>query len=236
MTQLIIALVAFVGGHFLLSHPLRHPLIQALGQRGFQGLYALMATLTLVWVVIAYSKAPAVSLWEPPALAYPVGVVLMLLALILFLGSLVQPNPTLMGSVGVHGEAAAAAPRLSGAPRGVVAITRHPMMWGFGLWAISHALVNGDAATIFLCLGIAILALVGAALQDRRKAVEFGPAWHDFAARTAYIPFNAQITGRLPWRTAWPGWLVVVGGISLFVIFTYLHEALFGAPALAFWS
>ena len=27
-------------------------------------------------------------------------------------------------------------------PRGVFAITRHPMMWGFALWALVHAIVN----------------------------------------------------------------------------------------------
>ncbi|MGK2286834.1 NnrU family protein [Pedomonas sp. V897] len=233
MTQLVMALLAFVGSHFLLSHPLRQPLIRAAGQRGFLGIYTLVAFGTLAWVILAYSKAPVVYLWEPPAFSHPLAAVLMLVALVLFVGSLLQPSPASVRMDGPHGEAAAPPSRLGEAPRGVVAITRHPMMWAFALWAFSHALANGDAATVFLCLGIGILALVGAALQDRRKAVEFGPAWQGFAAATAYLPFAAQLSGRLSWRSAWPGWLVTVGGISLFVVLLYFHEVLFGVKVFA---
>lgn len=237
MESLILAIVAFVGSHFILSHPLRQPLLQALGRRGFQGVYSLIAGVTLIWVILAYSKAPVVFLWNPPAFFHLLTNILMLAALVLFLGSLVQPNPLLIGSARPHGEAAlgpdpAAGSAGAGRVAGVVAITRHPMMWGIGLWAISHALVNGDAATLFLCLGIGTLALVGAALQDRRKAAEFGANWQGFAEATAFTPFAAQFRGRLPWRTVWPGWLVIVGGALLYVILLYFHEVLFGVSAL----
>lgn len=232
MTQLVIALLAFVGSHFLLSHPLRQPLMRVAGRKGFLGIYSLVALGTLAWVILGYTQAPVVFLWEPPAFSYPLTALLMLLALVLLAGSLLQPNPTLVRMGDPDGKAAAA--RLTGAPRGVLAITRHPMMWGIGLWAISHALVNGDAATVFLCLGIGVLALVGAALQDRRKAAEFGSAWHAFATVTSFFPFAAQLSGRLSWRSIWPGWLVTVGGVSLFVVLLYFHEVLFGVRALIF--
>lgn len=231
MESLIFALVAFVGSHFILSHPLRHPLIRTLGRSGFLGLYSVVALATFAWVVIAYTKAPTVFLWTPPAFFYPLTNLVMLVALILFVGSLIQPNPMMVHPVSPEG-AVVAPPNLPKAPRGVVAITRHPMMWGIGLWAISHALVNGDAATLALCIGIAVLALGGAVLQDRRKAAEFGADWNRFASETAYVPFGAQAAKRLPWRTVWPGWLVVVGGVSLFVALAFFHEALFGVPAL----
>ena len=35
--------ILFVGLHFLLSHPLRRPLVQRLGERAFQGVYSLIA-------------------------------------------------------------------------------------------------------------------------------------------------------------------------------------------------
>lgn len=231
MGSLIFALVAFVGSHFLLSHPLRRSVTQAIGRRGFLGVYSLISAATLAWAIVAYSKAPTVFLWTPPAFLYPLTAVVMLAALILFLGSLIQPNPMLLQPASVHSEVLAP-PRLPKGPMGVVAITRHPMMWGIGLWAISHALVNGDAATVLLCLGVAILALGGAAMQDRRRATEIGPEWQDFVSSTAYVPFAAQFAGRLRWRTIWPGWLVVVGGVSLFVALVFFHETLFGVPAL----
>lgn len=238
MGSLIFALVAFVGSHFLLSHPLRQPLIGLIGRRGFLGVYSLIALASLAWVIIAYAHAPTVFLWSPPAFFYPLTYVFMLAAMILLLGSLIQPNPSMMhpGAATASGDADALHPALQGEPkplRGVINITRHPMMWAFGLWAISHALVNGDAATVLLCLGIGILALVGAALQDRRKAAELGEEWRAFTRKTSYLPLGAQISGRLAWHTVWPGWLVVVGGVCLFVAIGFFHQALFGVPAFA---
>ena len=37
------AAVAFVGTHFVLSHPLRRPIVAAVGDRGFSGIYSLIA-------------------------------------------------------------------------------------------------------------------------------------------------------------------------------------------------
>ena len=79
MTPLIpvaLATTAFVGSHLALSHPLRRPVVDAVGERGFM-------------------------------LAYP----------------LVR-NPAMPN--------ASAAPAVA---TGVFAITRHPMMWSFALWA-----------------------------------------------------------------------------------------------------
>src|SRR3546814_18301746 len=82
---LIVGLAAFVGGHFLLSSPrLREPLVDALGEERFRGLYALLALAALTWTVLAYGQAPAVAVWAPPAwtrwipnLAMPVAAVLL---------------------------------------------------------------------------------------------------------------------------------------------------------------
>ena len=43
MNSLIAASVAFVGLHFLLSHPLRKPVVARTGERGFIGIYSLVA-------------------------------------------------------------------------------------------------------------------------------------------------------------------------------------------------
>src|SRR3546814_17940945 len=59
---LIVGLAAFVGGHFLLSSPrLREPLVDALGEERFRGLYALLALAALTWTVLAYGQAHAVA-------------------------------------------------------------------------------------------------------------------------------------------------------------------------------
>ena len=58
------AAVAFVGSHFVLSHALRRPLVSAIGEKGFLGVYSLVAFATLGWLIAAYLKAPLTApLW-----------------------------------------------------------------------------------------------------------------------------------------------------------------------------
>ena len=65
----------------------------------------------------------------------------MLVAAVLLMGSLVG-NPALPG-----------APAALGEPRGVFAVTRHPMMWAFALWSAAHLLVVPYAANAVLTGG-----------------------------------------------------------------------------------
>src|SRR3546814_6045473 len=79
------------------------------------------------------------------------------------------------------------------------AITRHPMMWGLALWALAHALVMPTPAQIILSATIAVLALVGSAGQDAKKARLMGDAWRHWAARTSFVPFARQFGRITPW-------------------------------------
>jgi uncharacterized membrane protein len=206
MTLLVIALAAFVGSHFLLSHPLRAPLVARFGEGGFAGVYSLVAFATLGWAVFEWRRAPVDIVWTSPAWAWPLAAIVMLFAMILFVGSVATPNPALMGT-----PAAAA----SAAPRGVQRITRHPMMWAFALWAIVHATLGGTSRDIALSGAILILALVGAHLQDGKKREQLGAAWGAHEAATSFVPFGRGF--------AMPGWVALIGGIVLFAVATFAH-------------
>lgn len=188
MTQLVLACIAFVGTHFLLSHPLRAPLVARMGEGGFTGLYSLVAFATLGWMVWAYRAIPdAPSLWEVGDGLWAVATVLMLLGSVLFMGSLLG-NPAMPHPGAMDGTPPDA--------RGVFAITRHPMMWGFALWSLVHALVFPQPANLVLVGTVAFLALVGARAQDRKKE-QLRPAfWRGWEARTSYWPFAAIASGR----------------------------------------
>ena len=115
------AAAAFVGTHFILSHPLRRPLVAAIGNAAFLGLYSAVAFVTLGGLAWAYRAAPTTaSLWIVGDGLWAVVTALMLAAAIMLMGSLVGnpalPNPT--GPTEAPSEA-----------HGVFAITRHPMMW-----------------------------------------------------------------------------------------------------------
>ena len=226
MYQLLQAVAAFVGTHFLLSHPLRAPLVARIGDRGFQALYSVVALATFYWVYVAFKAAPrGEDLWVVHDVYWTIGSVLMLIGAILFAGSFVgnpaMPSPT--------AQADAAKP-----VHGVFQITRHPMMWGFGLWAIVHLLVAPYGASLFLTVGMFILAIGGSAGQDRKKARLMGDAWKDWSARTSFWPFARQLTGKAPLKTIWPGLTPVLGGVVIWLGATYLHPML-GAPDVGLW-
>jgi uncharacterized membrane protein len=226
MGELIWSLIAFVGTHFLLSHPLRAPLSKAVGDGAFQGIYSLVALATFAWVYFAFKGAPrGIDFWPVGDALWAAATVLMLLGSILLVGSFIR-NP----AMAMPGAAEAAAQPA----RGVFAITRHPMMWGFALWAIVHALVAPYGASLALTIGMGFLALAGSAGQDRKKAVLMGDNWRDWKSRTSFLPFGNQLRGRTSWAAAWPGRTAVLGGILVWLLASYLHPIL-GGPIAGIW-
>ncbi|MFL0413403.1 NnrU family protein [uncultured Sphingomonas sp.] len=219
MGNVVAAAIAFVGTHFLLSHPLRAPLVRAAGEKGFLGLYSLVSLITLVWLALAYRAAPAEApLWPVGDGLWALGTVLMLAGAILFMGSLVR-NPALPeAKTDVVPEA-----------RGVFAITRHPMMWGLAIWGLVHILVFPDPANIVLAGAIIILALVGAHLQDRKKEALQPEFWREWERRTSYWPFLAIAQHRA--RIGKIGMHALGGGVTVWLVATWAHLPLAGWPA-----
>ncbi len=221
MSLLLLAAVAFAGTHFLLSHPLRAPLVHALGERAFTGVYSLVAFATLAWMVSAYLKAPTTPLlWPVGDGIWATVSVLTLIASILLAGSLVR-NPAFQKP----GAPASAA----GPARGVYAVTRHPMLWSFAIWGLAHILVYPIAKTFIVTSAIIVLALVGAALQDRKKELLQPQQWLDWERRTSYLPFAAVAAGRAHLGGFGP--FAILGGLAFWLVVTWAHIPLAGWPA-----
>ncbi len=216
---LIIAISVFVGGHELLSHPLRASLVAKLGAGGFAILYSVVALGSLAWAVQLWKGIAPERLWSLPPYANALALVAMLFAFILFVGSVTAPNPALMGMPA------------GGSPRGVMRITRHPMMWSFAIWAVVHIAMSADPRTIVLAGGILTLALFGAAMQDGKKRAAL-PGYADHIAATGFVPFGAQLRGRQPWRAALPGLVATIGGVALWALVIWGHPLVIGLPAI----
>jgi uncharacterized membrane protein len=222
-TNLVLGCVLFVGSHLLLSHPLRRPIAAKVGEQRFMLIYSIVALLTFVLTVRAYQAMPAEALlWFAGASIWGVATTVMLAASILMVGSLIG-NPALPAP---GAEAAAAA-----LPRGVFAITRHPMMWSFALWGVAHILVMPTPGQIILASAMILLALLGSWGQDGKKAKLMGPAWQGWAARSAFMPFAGQLSGRISWRDAIPRPFALIGGLVLWLLATWVHGALGYSPA-----
>lgn len=220
MTSFIIAVCLFVGTHFLMSR-LRQRYVAQLGVGGFLGFYTMISLLTFGWMIYRYTTMVPEQLWVAPRYGYVITYVGMLLALIMLAGSLLAPNPSLPAPGMID--------RVQ-ADRGVLAWTRHPMMWGIAIWAFLHAAVNGDTRTLILCIGMGFLALVGARNIDRKKRLQLGDKWAAVEAQTSFVPFARQFSGKASWTTLWPGFVPVFAGVVLYALLGYFHGFLFGVP------
>jgi uncharacterized membrane protein len=201
---LFLSAIAFVGMHFLLSHPLRKPLVRRIGEAPFQGIYSLVALITFGSIIYFYracGREPP--LWDAGTAGWIAGTLLMWLAAVLFVGSFVK-NPALVGSRGP-----------TGGPSGVFRITRHPMMWSFAIWAAVHLTILAMPKALVFDGAILLLALAGAAAQDRKKARQMGESWREWTAETAFVPFTRGLGN--------PGALALIGGTLLFVVATWAH-------------
>lgn len=217
LTSLVAANVTLVGTHFAMSHPLRAPLVRTLGEKGFLGLYSLVSLAALAWIDIAFRAVGpgGAGLWNGAGdTSWIVASLLTIVALTLMLGAL-KGNPAAPDTPIETVRAASAT--------GVYAVTRHPMMWAFAIWALSHILIMPTPRTLVTAGATAFLALVGAHLQDRKKEALLGDAWAGWEAQTSYWPKLARLSA-IPLK----GWLTAV---IIWAGLTWLHQWLGTAPA-----
>lgn len=224
MTGLVLALLAFVGGHFLFAGtPLRKAIADLVGgEARFRLVFSLFSAVTLIWVVMAYGQAPYRPLWNDTALLRLIPVLVLPFACILLVAGLTTPNSTAVG-----GERAADLPN---PVPGIMRITRHPFLWGVALWALAHLAANGDLASVLLFGGMAGLALGGMPSIDAKAQRRLGAAWGPIAMGSSVLPFGAIVSGRAKFDFQGIGWARIAGGIALYVALLLAHPFIAGKP------
>ena len=222
MAMLALATVVFLATHYVASTPIRSLLVRGLGDNVYLGLYSLVSLVTLVWMIWAYARTPLERLWIGDEFKAWVWL-LMPVSLVLVVCGLSIRNPTAVR----QGNAL----KSMSEPRGILRVTRHPLMWGIAIWAFMHLVTRGDAAAIIFFGGLLLLALSGSVLIDRRMDRNFGVDWTRFSAKTSSIPFAAIVQGRNQFRFEEIGWRRVGAGLALFVVLMVLHPYLIGTRA-----
>ena len=209
MTNLVLATVAFLATHFVSSTPLRNRLVAAIGEWPYRGLYSLVAAVTLGWMIWAYATALHDHLWTGPRT--PPYVVMPLAFVLLACGY--WRNPTMVGAEKLL--------KSEDPARGIIRVTRHPIMWAVILWAASHIWARGALEAVVFFGGFLVLAIAGTLLSDMRKSAN--PDWPRFAAVTSHVPFVAivQRRNRIVWREI--GWLRPLIGIAAYFGVLAIH-------------
>ena len=203
---------------------MRGVLVRAVGERTFVWGYGAIAVLQLIWIGQAVEGAPVVRYWEPPEWVAAIPLLVMPLALLFLVCGFTQNNPT----------ASLASGRLARREvTGILAVTRNPVMWGLGLWALAHLAVVAEVAEALRYAAFAALALLFLPRIEAKQRAKWGEAaWADFAARSSNVPFVAMAQGRarLKWREI--GWMRLAVTVALYLaILLWLHPKIAGVPA-----
>lgn len=218
IAQLSLATAAFLATHYVTSTPLRAALVGAIGERPYLGLYSVVALGTIVWMVLAYNRAPLQPLWHgvryAPAVAMPI-------ALILLVCGVTSRNPSAVMQQNLL--------KAGDPARGILRVTRHPIHWAIMLWAAAHLLSRGDLKSVIFFGGFLLLAATGTVLMDGRKARAFGADWERFAMLTSNVPLLAIARGRNRFDATEIGWKKPAIALALYALLFWLHPWMFGA-------
>jgi uncharacterized membrane protein len=147
----------------------------------------------------------------------------MLAAFVLFVASVSQRNPTMVGS-----ETA-----MAKSPRGIQRVTRHPMLWSYALWAGVHIIGSLDTAGIVFFGTFLVTAIGGMPSIDAKLARRDPAAWQALSAATSIVPFAAIVEGRNRFVLGEIGWRTVLIGVVAWAVVLRLNPWLFGAAPVA---
>ncbi|MDD9878524.1 MAG: NnrU family protein [Magnetovibrio sp.] len=215
LVHLCAAAFLFVASHLVLAAPkLRQPVAGAIGEWGFKGAYSLVSVALFAWMIMAYRAAPEVELFEPGTAMRHASLTLMMIAAFLVIGGYTTPNPGIMGMEAVG---------LRAGPRGVLKITRHPVMWGVALWGVSHLLGTGDAGAMVFFGALTVLALAGAWHIDAKRRASHGEAWKAFEAETSFWPLGAILAGRTKIERGETKWWQTLLAVLAYVGMLWAH-------------
>ncbi|MTJ81085.1 MAG: NnrU family protein [Telmatospirillum sp.] len=219
------AFVLFLVTHSLPAMPsLRRRLVSRMGEPFYLTAYSVVSLATLCWLIAATLEAPYVALWDPPAWARPLALGVMPVACVLFVAGASSPNPL---------SVAATARGFDPARPGIVAVTRHPVLWGCLLWSAVHVLANGDLRAVLLFGTLGLFSAGALPLYDRRRARARGRAeWGRLAAGTSVVPLWALLSGDARWPAGWAFRVRVAAGLALYAVILAAHGELFGVSPL----
>lgn len=194
MMNFVIAMAVFLALHAIPSIPgLRPQLFAALGRRIYLIAYSLASIATLSWVFVAALGLDYVELWPSSVFQAWISLGLSPVALFLVLAGLISPNAV---SVGFRTQTR----HLSA----IVTIPRHPVLWGFALWAGGHIPANGELRSVLLFGILLLFALAGIIATENRARRRLGSEWPEIEAATSIVPFAAVLQARARLRADLP--------------------------------
>lgn len=148
---LIVGVLMWSFVHFFpcLAPAKRAGLIESLGNK-YQGLFALLIVVSLVFIVLGWRNTIPYQVYNPPVWGRHLTMLLMLFSVIL------------LGAA-------------NGSSR-IRQYIRHPMLRGVFLWGVAHLLANGDSRSVVLFSGMLIWSVLSIRFINKRDGEWTKPA------------------------------------------------------------
>lgn len=222
MFEFWLSFVLFIGTHLLFSRPkVRNFCIFYLGKTGYLWAYSLLSIILLGWLIIAAQAAPRIYLWPYIHGLYWFPNIFMPFSCILLVSAFIVANPLSI------------APRINGfdhtKPGLIVALTRHPALWGFLLWSAGHIPPNGKYPIIIMFILFAAFSITGIFIIDKKSQTELGEdMWKKLSANTSAFLFCSSSLWRRNFQLTRRDSIGIIGGIILYRVLYHCHSFLFG--------
>lgn len=186
------ASLVFLSSHALPARPgIRIRLASVLGRRTYLAIYSAVSLALFAWIIVAAGRAPYVGLWYRVPEGLWLANVLMAVALFLAVGGTAIANPFSLGGL--------AGKTYDPGHPGILAATRHPVLWALVLWSAAHLIANGDLAHVLLFASLGIFSVSGILAMERRSRKRAGAQWSRLSGCTSLVPFAALLTGKARW-------------------------------------
>ncbi|MEI7494585.1 MAG: NnrU family protein [Alphaproteobacteria bacterium] len=219
MICFFIALGVFLGSHLMSS--CRSFFINLVGEKIYLVFYSIVSIGTLWWLFFTAIEASSdYILWQKSTWAYWVPNVTMPFVFILFVLGINTPNPLSI--------LCKRCPFDQNNPSGIIAITRHPILWAMFIWSLSHIFPNGSLSLVITFSVFALFSLMGMKLVDLRLQKSLGKdAWIELSKNTSIFPFAALIHSHRCVRWNENDFYSVIVGLGLYYGSLHLHQYFF---------
>ena len=224
LVSLILAAAAWVAIHIgVAGTAVRGAIVRTIGEGPFRGLFVVSSFALIFWLARAYHDAGAVQvLWVAPHWLIVICMLLMIPALIYFVGAVTVRNPT---AVAGGGALASEQPA-----RGILRVTRHPMLWSFAIWAAVHIVMFGTVGALIFFGAFLVVALAGMPSIDAKIAKRDPQRWEHYARVTSIVPYAAIAPGRNHFVFAEIGWWRIAVALVAWYLLISAHDWFFHIP------
>lgn len=158
---LALSMFIFVVSHIVLARPgMKTAITSKLGTNFYSSSYVTTSLITLGLVFWAALNAPSIaSPISHPALLIP-GSALVIAGIVFIASGAYIPNPCSI--MDAYGDFNPARP-------GIVAVTRHPVLWGLVLWSFGHAIMANRLSFLIVFAVFTLFGLLGIVRLERKR-------------------------------------------------------------------